>query len=244
MRVLVSIVSLIALPAAAAACWAGLVQFARSPLAGWALVGCLLGVILERFLRRWPWVHVFEHELTHALVALLFLHPITRFVVTDRGGWVGHRAGRGGAFGNDAIGLAPYVLPTFTLVSVLIRPWLPSASFPWFDVWTGITLGYHTVSTINETRANWHKETFTRVDTSETTRSDIGMRGYAYSAIFILTGTLLIYGLTFAGWARGYPGIAEWSGVLWRGIRATIGDLHAWLATAAGQLAALVGSLG
>ena len=46
------------------------------------LGGAMLGVLFDHFVaRRRPAVGTFEHELTHAIAALIFLRRVTRFVV-------------------------------------------------------------------------------------------------------------------------------------------------------------------
>ncbi len=141
----------------------------RSDLLWPLAVGFVLGVLVdERLIGRAPGAETFEHELTHALVALLFLRRVTRFVVTKRnGGWVQYSGGFGGVVADDLIGLAPYVLPTFTALSVAARPALDAGWFPWFDVWIGPTLGYHTWNTIRGTRRAWTSRPFVRAGTEE-----------------------------------------------------------------------------
>ena len=98
-------------------------------------MGITLGAMVTHFiLLRIDGLDTFEHELAHALVALLFLRQITRFVSTrSSGGYVQHSGGFGGELGNHMIGLAPYYLPTFTIASVLFRPIVPMSWFPIFD---------------------------------------------------------------------------------------------------------------
>ncbi len=64
------------------------------------------GVLLDQFvLRRTGWFETFEHEFTHAAVALLCLRRVSSFVVTRRqGGYVQHTSGFGGVLADDLIG--------------------------------------------------------------------------------------------------------------------------------------------
>lgn len=57
-----------------------------------------------------------EHELTHALVALLTFHRVPGLVSTIRGGGHVRYTGRG----NWLISIAPFVLPTFSLIVIAL----------------------------------------------------------------------------------------------------------------------------
>jgi hypothetical protein len=62
-------------------------RLARQPDAGWFLAGAAVGVLICRpLLRRLPVVETFDHELTHAVAALLLMRGVRRFKVTWRGG--------------------------------------------------------------------------------------------------------------------------------------------------------------
>ncbi len=217
LRFFAALVLFALLPGTALTFWGFATRFvhARSlalPLA----IGTVAGFFLELFIARvFPAFEVFEHELTHAIAAILLLRPVTEFKARREGGFVQHGGGFGGELGNDFIGLAPYLLPTFTVISVLVRPFLGREWFPWFDGWIGLTFGYHTRSTAAEIRSNWHKSLFARVASGESTRSDIGQRGYVYSAIFISTMTFAIHGLLVAILLRGYHGVPAWLHQVW-----------------------------
>lgn len=181
------------------------------------LLGFLPGVLLYYVVfQRISGFDTFEHELTHAIVALLFFRKIIRFVTTgDEGGYVSHSGGFGGQFGDDMIGLAPYYLPTFTLLSALVYPALPRTWFPWFTIWLGATLAYHTLSTLRETAQNWTGSAFRSAGTGEWTLSDIGRRGFFFSAVFIFTFTLIFHSLIFWLISRGYASLSLWTKMLW-----------------------------
>lgn len=217
MRLLVGAVLLSFLPGVAVAFWEACARLGRTesllaPLAAGFAVGLVVERLLERRFRR---AGVFEHELTHAVAALLLLRPIHEFTARRDGGYVRHGGGFGGEVANDIIGLAPYVLPTFTAFSILARPFLGPSWFPWFDAWVGLTLGFHTVSTLRETREAWTKTSFRRAGAGEHVQSDIGRRGFIYSAIFISTLTLAIHGVLFAILLRGYRGVPGWGERVW-----------------------------
>jgi hypothetical protein len=217
MRWIVGTVMLVLLPGVAAAFVTAMVAFSHAPSLLVPIgAGAVLGILLDHvILRKFPVVETFEHEFTHAIVALLFFRRITGFTVRRSGGTVAHRGRFGGVFGSDCIGLAPYIFPTFTVFSVLARPLIPPGGFPWYDGWIGATFGYHLWSMLEETRAAWTKRAFPAADGSERTQSDIGRRGYIYSGIFIATGSLLVHGLLVAVLLGGMPGVAAWGRESW-----------------------------
>jgi hypothetical protein len=193
----------------------------------WPVVlGAVIGIVVDWFvLDRIPGLHTFEHELTHALVALVFLRPIARFVATRRsGGYVQHGGGFGGWIADDFIGFAPYVVPTFTVAAVLARPLVPAGWFPYYDVGIGATFGFHLRSTIDETARNWSAQPFQAAH-GEWTLTDIGQRGFAYSVCFIATLTLAIHGLLLELLVRGGSGAGTWAGRVWR----TTQEIGRWM---------------
>jgi len=85
---------LLLLPGFAVSLWWVLLQLWLTPTVFWALAGGLIaGVILEiRFLRRRHVIGTVEHELTHAIFALLFFKRVEEFRVSRDGssGYVSH----------------------------------------------------------------------------------------------------------------------------------------------------------
>jgi len=160
-------------------------------------------------------MEVFEHEITHALAALLMLHRVTGFVATRRGGAVSH-SGHGLPFADDFISLAPYVLPTFTAILIFLRPLLGEAWLPCYDTLIGGTLGFHTSSTLRETVANFNTRRFRSAIGNQLTVTDIAEQGFLFSAIYIATVSLAIHGLLFGVLVAGYAGISDWAGCVWR----------------------------
>lgn len=233
-RFLLSLIYILALPAAATALlhFIGRLAAANGWLAYFA-AGAALGILLDRFLRRhFPSVSVFEHELTHAVAALLFLRRVTDFTVTSHsGGSVSHSGGRGGRFGDDIIGLAPYVLPTFMALFVLLRPLFPPGQGhpPWFLLLVGCMFGYHAISTWHETKLAWKSPWFASAGGGEMVQSDIARRGFLYSAISIATLSCLIHGLLFAVLLDGYRGLPLWWNRFWPALGGTIGAISTFV---------------
>lgn len=231
MRFLIGTLLLVLLPGVTAAFAVQVVVLAR---ASTVLIpfgmGALLGILLQHFvLHRVPVVDTFEHELTHAVVALIFFRRVTGFVVKRSGGAVSHQGGFGGQFGTDCIGLAPYILPLFTAFSVIGRPFVPSTWFPWYDGWIGATFGYHLWSTMEEIRESWTKRSFVSAGTGEITQTDIARRGYVYSAIFIATFTFALHGLLIALLLKGWHGVGGWAWEVWSATGIITIQIGSWL---------------
>ncbi len=170
------------------------------------------GIFLYYFLlKRWIGFSTFEHELTHAIVALLFFRRIKRFVVTKyKGGYIQHSNGFGGEFGNRMISLAPYYLPTMMLLSVLARPFLPDIWFPWYDIWIGITFAWQLMDSIDEIKRNWSSRLFLTANTDTVSHTDIKMSGFIFSFIIIVALLLFFLGIILFIINNGYEGIGNW----------------------------------
>ena len=213
LRLLTGVAFLFFLPGHTMSFLQGLGQLADySGLWGPLAAGFVLGSILWKFvLSKIPGFETFEHELTHALVALLFFRRVTQFHVTrHHGGFVRHLGWFGGGFGNDMIGLAPYFLPTITMALALFAPWVPDSWKVVFVFFIGITLAYHTFSTIDETIENWSTEKVVFGKNNLSGHTDIGRRGYLFSAIVIASATLALHGLIWVLLVSGYGGVGEW----------------------------------
>jgi hypothetical protein len=231
MRFVIGIALLILLPGVAAGFASSVVLFVNTPTFLLPIaIGIVAGILLDQFVfRRMPVVETFEHEFTHAIVALMFFRRVTGFTVRRRGGAMSHQGGFGGQFGTDCIGLAPYVMPTFAVFSVLARPLVPPPWFPWYDVWIGLTFGYHTWSALQEIGESWTKKRFVSVGTGEVTQTDIARRGYFYSAIFITTVGLAIHGVLIAVLLNGRHGVADWAHEFWKVTEIVLSHIGGWL---------------
>jgi hypothetical protein len=212
-RLVLGVLFLAVLPGAAVSLW----QVLAAGLAfGWGpvLVGLAAGAGLYFvLLRRIPGFEVFEHELTHALVALCYFRRVTNFTVRRDNGHVIFHRGFGGVFGDDMIGFAPYVLPTFTAALILIRPFLGAMPLWWFDFWIGVTFGYHVFSGYRELSPR---------------QPDLATRGLLYAYIAIPALTLVTHGALLAILTRGYAGVPQWAWQVWEAsmnlIRMVIGQ--------------------
>ena len=209
MRFPLSLLALLLIPGSALALWDALIVIAGNKDLWIPLIsGFALGIpFYFMVIKKIHVISTFEHELTHALVALLFFRRIHKFIVTSkRGGQVQYSGNFGGEFGTLLIGLAPYYLPTLTLISVLIRPFLPPGWFPWYDGFIGATLAFHIFSTVDETKLSWTKHTFTGVGDNQKTKSDIGKVGYIFAFLVITGFGIFLLGLSFQLIGSGYTG--------------------------------------
>ncbi len=91
-----------------------------------------------------------EHELTHALFALVTFHPITAVKATWRGDGVMRYVGEG----NWLITIAPYFFPTLSVLLMLVLGLLPGSWQRGANVLLGVTVAYHFISTWRETHVD------------------------------------------------------------------------------------------
>jgi hypothetical protein len=125
--------------------------------------------LLPFFRKNEKFMQTFSHELTHTIVGLMFGRKIHSFRATaGEGGEMCHSGGR---FGGIFISLAPYCLPLFTYVFLLLRIIGAWKLLLWFDVFVGFTLAFHIVCFATQTR-NY--------------QTDISSRGYLKSYLFIV----------------------------------------------------------
>jgi hypothetical protein len=239
MRLLFAAALLVLLPGIAKAFWLATLALLHAPMLGVLLAGALAGVVVEHFvLRRLPRIGIFEHELTHALVALLFLRRVDRIEVRRDSGSMRSAGGFGGSLADDLIGLAPYLLPTFTLGLTLVRPLAPAAWFPWFDGWIGFTFGFHFWSGLDEFRHNGPDRALRGLFPDRRSRTDIGRRGSLYSLVFIVTLTLAVHGLIFALLLGGYRAAGAWGREVWATTLVVGAGLWRWAADLLGRVRA------
>ena len=212
-RLLFGLIFFLFIPGVAKALYWSLVNIFNHKETFWPVItGFVFGTVIWRiFLKRLRWFNTFEHELTHAIVALMFFRKIKKFEMTQNsGGHIVHVGTFGGTFGSEMIGLAPYFLPTFSLILVLILPLISRELYSWMVPIVGFTLAYHTFSTIDET---------------DEIQPDLNSRGLLYSAIVINSMTLALHGLLFILLIHGYSGFGIWGSMVYD----TTIDILGWL---------------
>jgi hypothetical protein len=125
--------------------WPAWTRQATAPWFGaGALGGAALGWLLVRQL---PLLPILEHEMTHLLTALALFRRPRQLLAADGGGEVVYD-GRG----STLIRLAPYAVPTLTLLALPFAPLVAVAQRPWFVALLGLTWGYHALTSLHETR--------------------------------------------------------------------------------------------
>lgn len=128
---------------------------------------------------------VLEHELTHAVFAWVTFHRVIGFRASLRGGGHVRYLGRG----NWLISIAPYFVPTLSIVAIAVLHWLPERSLAYGSGAVGATFAYHLVSTWSETHRH---------------QTDLREVGLFFSAVFLVPANALVYGLVL-GFASGVP---------------------------------------
>ena len=140
------------------------------------LLGAALFLPLYLILRRryavWG---TMEHELTHALTALLFLRRVRSISAGEKHGET-EFSGRGSA----VITLAPYFLPTLALLPLGLRPLLAPAYQTWVDLLLGSLFLYYLISNLRE---------------SHPAQPDLRRHGLLFSYSVILPLNLLLLSL-------------------------------------------------
>ena len=144
-------------------------------------------VIFFIFLSSSSFFAIFEHELTHNIWAVLTFNKPVGFHV---------RKGEGGLFeyhgkGNFLITLSPYFFLTFSFIALPFYLIIKEEFYLYFFIVLGIFTGYHTSSTIKETKLQ---------------QPDLKVNGYFVSIVVIILGNILNYGLiiafTIGGWGK------------------------------------------
>lgn len=131
-----------------------------------------------------------EHELTHAMFALLTFNKVTGLKATWRQG--GHMDYEGTA--NWLIHLSPYFFPTLSVFLLLPMAFAPTEWRPWMFLSQGLAVGYHLASTYSETHLN---------------QKDLELAGWWFCLCFLPFANIMAYATLLMGLAHGFSGIAE-----------------------------------
>ena len=103
-----------------------------------SFVGVFFGLIIWKF---FPFFLVLEHELTHFIAAILMFRKPIRLVIDQSGREIVYE-GRG----STIIRLAPYFLPTFAVILLIVLPLsVPSAHRP-IHIMIAMAWGYHLIT--------------------------------------------------------------------------------------------------
>jgi hypothetical protein len=147
----------------------------------------------QRFLRssKWTdWFLRFEHEATHAIFAWLTGHKVIGFKNSLTMGSEVEIQGQG----NWLITSAPYFFPTFAVALWLLSLIMPIPILPWTNLFLGLALGLHLVSTIRET----HSE-----------QDDLKQLGRPFVWMFLPSANLAMLGILISFSLGGFAGIGD-----------------------------------
>ncbi|MBN2366651.1 MAG: hypothetical protein EH225_12145 [Calditrichaeota bacterium] len=125
--------------------------------------------------RRGSFWSTLEHELTHALFAILFFKKINSISATRKKGGVIAIEG-----GNAIIALSPYFFPLAATIVLLIKFVLPASYQIYAVFFLGFTYQFHVISLIREFHLG---------------QSDLHLAGPVFSIIFIFFTNILFLGL-------------------------------------------------
>ena len=177
--------------------------------------GCMF--LLYHWLAKPMWLYVFGHEFTHAAAAMACGGRVKGMKVTNDGGHVLVTKD------NFFITLAPYFIPFYS-AAVLVVFALGRATLGWGGPWAwgvfcwalGMTYAFHIL-------LSWN--------ILHTRQPDITSQGYAFSAVIIFIGNILVLLLALPFLMDG-PGVLEIGQMVLDGTLRTFRDLGAWAGAA------------
>jgi hypothetical protein len=176
------------------ACVSLLVGIVKAPEPIYPFAGGLgIYLVFWTFLiRHWrtTWLSTLEHELTHALFAMLTFHRVVGIRTTWRSG--GHVRYLG--TGNWLITLAPYFFPTVCMLLLPVFMLLPVLESRAGDALLGAGFAYHVTSTIRETHLG---------------QSDLHKAGFLFCLLVLPGLNLLTHGLVVAWCHGGHAGLVS-----------------------------------
>ena len=139
-----------------------------------------VGLFVMRMKHNLDWFMKFTHELTHTLIALIFLRKIYEFVVRGKECYVSYQRPR---LGYLPITLSPYCIPIYTFMLFPFRFAGDDHYMIIFDVLIAFTYAFHIHSFIRQTRF---------------TQSDIENCGVAQSITFLSFAHFAVLALILA----------------------------------------------
>ena len=157
----------------------------------WLFYGMIAYFIVRRFSffsRNENWLQTTSHEVTHAIVGIMFFHKIHSLQAGQDGGMVQHS---GRKFGSIFITLAPYCLPIATYAILLFRILGADSMLYIFDLFIGFTLAFHIVCFWTQT---------------ERRQPDIQQYGLVGSALFISVALIFNASIILLSIRRGIIG--------------------------------------
>ena len=185
----VALLAILILPFSAIAFWEALTKLTVNGIGpNDFLMGVIVYFVAWLFFFRsrlvGSYLSTLEHELTHALFALLTLHRVKGLKVTGYNG--GHVTYSGG-MGNWLITISPYFVPTLAFMLLPVQAWM--GPIPLFEFILGLTTSYHITSTYLETHE---------------AQTDLQKTGKFFAWCFLPSANLLSYMYVFAWSGGGY----------------------------------------
>ena len=192
---------LLALPGGLWALWDIVWGVAQDPAPFWPLLAGFAGYTLA-----WKWIFgkrwagtgfsTLEHELTHALFALLTFHPVVGIHATwSQGGQTRFRGG-----GNWLLYIAPYFFPTLSVFIAAMRLFFDGTAALWVTGLLGASIAYHILSTWRETHDG---------------QTDFHKAGRLFSGTFLPGANVLAYGFLLGGAMDGWAGVVAYGTNVW-----------------------------
>lgn len=149
--------------------------------------------------------HTFEHELTHLVAGLLFMQKPSKFKV-------GRHTGETELTGSNwFISLAPYFLPLWAMVPLLLLPLMNPAGTLAALATLGFLYGLHLYSTFHEFGFY---------------QTDVTAHGKIFSLCCVLAMNALVLGLVCAAVTGGWPAMGRYCGLVAQNLQA--GLLWGW----------------
>jgi hypothetical protein len=177
-----------------------LVQASLDPAITRFLMGfALYSVVWWWFFRRsrFAFILTLEHELTHALFAMLTFHRVTGLRVTAfRGGhmrFVGE--------GNWLITVAPYFFPTLSMFLLVVAWVIPAPLAGVVNFLVGGSFAYHMTSTLRETHPG---------------QTDLQQTGMVFCLCFLPAANIVTFGAVLGFVYDGWPGATKFVGTIWQ----------------------------
>jgi len=146
---------------------------------------------------RFSFVLTLEHELTHALFAIVTFHRVTGIRATAfRGGHI-----RFVGEGNWLITVAPYFFPTLSLFLLVFAWCLPSILAGLINFVIGGSFAYHMTSTLRETHPG---------------QTDLQQTGVLFCFCFLPAANIVTFGAVLGFIYGGWAGSAQFVGTIWQ----------------------------
>ena len=171
----------------------------------WVAVGVVVASLAGHlFSKNQTWFETFSHELTHIVVALMFLRKVHSFQAGSGTGVV--TTSGNNKKGIIPMALAPYCLPIFTYLLLFLRPLMNSTGSCVLDLFIGATIVFHYLCFKHQT-GNY--------------QTDINQYPFFFSYIFIYIARLVNICIILVAFLPGYNVFTS----MWRLLCALYGNI-------------------